>query len=568
MSIVYNQLNVVMSAMCIIMCVILFTQQMIQKEHRKKNKWFILLIVFNTLMLMGDFTQWYFGGRPGKAIHIILDIFTVYIYYFAGGAMMYSAFRWALSLIKGEVKIDKKWFLAGNTLLLLNTIVVATMSLHKGAFITNDNYYSRNDNFLIFLISLLFGNLLTLLTVAVLIRFRKNIVRGNRLTMYVFLSTPAVAMIFQISFPNWCIQNVIISFVLIFAFSFSQAQREIEHQKEIRNATQKENVKLIQLQRYQKSFSDQLINVLTGAIEAKDKYTQGHSGRVARYSREIVRRWGGDEKLQEEIYFIGILHDIGKISIPDEVINKRGKLTDEEYAQIKLHTTAGYQILRLADVIPDLATGARWHHERFDGKGYPNGLKGEEIPLIARIISVADAYDAMTSSRSYRDVLDQKFVRNEIEKGMGTQFDPEFAQIMLDMIDEDVYYEMRQRVESSVRKILVIDKDAENCKLVKEVCNELNHEVVITDNEKDGVAVLNDSEYDICLIDMDTVNNDKITFLKWVRLNAQKTKVITMTADLTLKNIKSAENFGVVDCVSKPINRWVLKRCIIGYLRD
>lgn len=147
----------------------------------------------------------------------------------------------------------------------------------------------------------------------------------------------------------------------------------------------------------------------------------------------------------KDIYFIALLHDVGKIGIPKEIINKPSKLTDEEYDVIKSHPVKGMQILSKITRFPDLTIGAHYHHERYDGKGYPEGLKGEDIPEIARIIAVADAYDAMSSKRSYRDVLPQEIVRNEIENGLGTQFDPRFGKIMLGLIDEDKEYNMREK---------------------------------------------------------------------------------------------------------------------------
>lgn len=192
------------------------------------------------------------------------------------------------------------------------------------------------------------------------------------------------------------------------------------------------------------SLSLHIVQTLAEAIDAKDTYTNGHSGRVAEYSREIARRYGYTKKRQDEIYMIGLLHDVGKIGVPDAVINKPGKLDDEEYELIKKHPVLGDRILSRIREMPKLAIGARWHHERFDGKGYPDGLVGRNILEEARIIAVADAYDAMSSRRSYRGILSQELVRQEIEEGKGTQFDPVFADIMLEMIDEDSDYEMRE----------------------------------------------------------------------------------------------------------------------------
>ena len=184
-----------------------------------------------------------------------------------------------------------------------------------------------------------------------------------------------------------------------------------------------------------------IVQTLAEAIDAKDTYTHGHSSRVAEYAREIAHRAGYSEPVQNEIYIMGLLHDVGKIGVPDAVINKPGRLDDDEFAQIKTHPEKGAKIL---GSLPELVTGARWHHERFDGSGYPDGLKRLDIPEEARIIAVADAYDAMTSNRSYRRGMEQSAVREQIEKGKGTQFDPRFADIMIAMIDEDKTYKMRE----------------------------------------------------------------------------------------------------------------------------
>ncbi|MCR5773961.1 MAG: response regulator [Lachnospiraceae bacterium] len=188
-----------------------------------------------------------------------------------------------------------------------------------------------------------------------------------------------------------------------------------------------------------------IIKALAYAIDAKDKYTNGHSSRVAEYSKEIAARYGYDEKEQNEIYIIGLLHDVGKIGIPDAIINKNALLTDDEYSMIKLHPVIGTQILETITEMPNLSSGARWHHERYDGNGYPDRLAGDDIPEVARIIAVADAYDAMTSHRSYRDTLPQDKVRSEFIRCSGSQFDPKFADIMLKLIDEDPDYRMREK---------------------------------------------------------------------------------------------------------------------------
>ncbi len=217
----------------------------------------------------------------------------------------------------------------------------------------------------------------------------------------------------------------------------------------------KHAIELVRLQHDLKSEVDKMTKDIKGiflhvvgslaeAIDAKDTYTNGHSGRVAYYSMKIAESHGYNDEQLNDIYMMGLLHDVGKIGVPDHIINKPGKLTDEEFAVIKTHPVVGSKILDNIREMPDLSKGARWHHERFDGKGYPDVLSGTDIPEAARIIAVADSYDAMTSRRSYRDPLPQDVVRSEIEKGRGTQFDPVFADIMLKLMDEDTDYQMRE----------------------------------------------------------------------------------------------------------------------------
>ena len=193
-----------------------------------------------------------------------------------------------------------------------------------------------------------------------------------------------------------------------------------------------------------KTLSVEVMEALAHTIDAKDKYTNGHSVRVAKYSRMIAEKMGLSAEMCENIYYMGLLHDIGKIGVPNEIINKPAKLTDEEYDVIKTHPGIGYGILSEIKSRPDLATGALWHHERYDGKGYPEHKAGEDIPLEARIIAVADTYDAMTSNRSYRQYLPQDVVRSEIENNIGTQFEPEAARCMIMIIDEDKEYALHE----------------------------------------------------------------------------------------------------------------------------
>lgn len=190
---------------------------------------------------------------------------------------------------------------------------------------------------------------------------------------------------------------------------------------------------------------EQMVAALADSVDAKDHYTSGHSFRVARYADLIAKEVGLDDQQLEQLYFMAVLHDVGKIGIPDGIINKDGKLTEEEYYIIKQHPVIGGRMLEKIAAIPGLYLCAKYHHERYDGTGYPEGLKGEDIPLEARIVGIADAYDAMSSTRSYRNVMPQEKIREQLVRGKGTQFDPDLLDIMLRLMDADINYDMREK---------------------------------------------------------------------------------------------------------------------------
>jgi putative nucleotidyltransferase with HDIG domain len=174
-----------------------------------------------------------------------------------------------------------------------------------------------------------------------------------------------------------------------------------------------------------------LLHSLTSAVDAKDAYTCGHSERVALLSRHLAQNAGLSEHEVERIYMAGLLHDVGKIGVPEAVLQKTGKLTPEEFDQMKKHPEIGARILHDIKQIKDIIPGVLHHHERYDGKGYPAGLSGEGIPQMGRIICLADCFDAMTSNRTYRKALPLEVALTEIRRCSGTQFDPTLAEAFL-----------------------------------------------------------------------------------------------------------------------------------------
>ena len=293
--------------------------------------------------------------------------------------------------------------------------------------------------------SLVFCYILPLLSLLVLYHEPKMIVyTGVASLMLNLLVVGRRAVLGELTLSNT--KDVEIQFALLFlcffgAFLATSLYDDINRRNE--EYTDRLNAQNEDIQR----MTIQTIMTIANTIDAKDEYTRGHSRRVAEYAAAIAEEMGLSGEEASDIRYIGLLHDIGKIGIPDAVLNKPGKLTDEEYRIMKSHTTIGADILKDINMIEGLDIGAKYHHERFDGKGYPDGISADDIPQIARIISVADAYDAMSSNRIYRRRLDPERVVSELKKGVGVQWDPACVQALLRLIEENRLPEVRPETE-------------------------------------------------------------------------------------------------------------------------
>lgn len=331
------------------------------------------------------------------------------------------------------------------------------------------------------------------------------------------------------------------------------------------NRTDRYMVKLQESRRELEQLNDNIMQILAKTIDAKDKYTRGHSVRVANYSREIARRMGKSEKEQEKIYRAALLHDVGKIRIPDGIINKPGKLTDEEYAFIKLHPVAGYHILKSFSKDQLIATGAKFHHERYDGKGYPNGLVGENSPEHARIIGVADAYDAMASNRSYRSALPQDVIRGELVAGKGTQFDPRIVEIMLAMVDEDKEYRMRQS-DDQQKTILAVDDEAISIELIKNIfASQPFYRLLTVNSGEEALELLKTEQVDLVLLDLEMSGMDGFETFARIR-ECSVIPVVFMTATKELAAMERARKMGVEDYITKPFMPQIMLETVYGAL--
>ena len=247
--------------------------------------------------------------------------------------------------------------------------------------------------------------------------------------------------------PGFIVYMLLLLTMFVIWFTWLVVQRQLNQQQ----------IKL--------NMANETVMAIANAVDAKDVRTHQHSTRVAEYAEMIARemncfKWWNRRKSLSNLRKAAQLHDIGKIGIPDSVLNKVGRLTDEEYAKMKSHVITGAEILKDFTLVENVEDGTRYHHERYDGKGYPEGLKGEEIPLFARIIGVADTFDAMTSNRVYRSSMDTDYVMNEMKRGRGTQFDPQALDAFLRLVEKGVINPDKLYAQRST-EIQTADKEAQ-----------------------------------------------------------------------------------------------------------
>lgn len=419
-------------------CGLLSLFSFIQLSTSKVRKFSLLSMSFcSMILLIADRQAYYFRGNM-TSIGLIMTRVSNFIVFLMTLLVILSFNQYLTDFCEKDFNLSFKRLSFTKHLGYFSIILlIISQFTNLYYYFDEDNLYHRGDGFIFCYI---FPLIILIIQLSVIIqnyhRFRKRIFYP----LVFFTIVPLVASVLQafmygISLTNMSIVGIVI---LLRVFAVIDTNKVVldAHKKEVDYLKEKhESAKVMLLQTSE---------ALAKAIDAKDPYTNGHSTRVADYSVMIAKRVGKSEEECEKIRIIALLHDVGKIGIPNRVINKDSKLDDEEYAMIKQHPSIGKEILSTIKVSPELSIGAYYHHERYDGKGYPEGLKGEEIPEIARLIAVADSYDAMTSKRSYSDVRPQADVREQILKGIGSQFDPKFAWVMINIIDEDSEYKLRQ----------------------------------------------------------------------------------------------------------------------------
>lgn len=321
------------------------------------------------------------------------------------------------------------------------------LSQFTGLYYTFDetNHYVRSQGFIL---SYIFPVMMPILMLIVLIRYRSRLSRKVFIPLALFLVLPLVASVVQIfcyglSLTNMTMVGVVI---IIYIFTLMDTNEKLAevHELEV-NTLRKEKMSM-------KRLFDEASKAFVASVERKDTFLQGHSSRIADIARKLAEQQGKSEDECDKVYYSALLHDIGKILLPDSLIGKTKELSDSEYKLVKNTPVFSSEILSSITEYPYLSQSARYCYERYDGTGYPDGLSGEDIPEISRIVAVARAYDAMTSKRRYREPLPVQVVREELLKGAGTQFDPKYAELMVQLMDSE-------KTDSLSEKETVIDKE-------------------------------------------------------------------------------------------------------------
>ena len=438
-----HQLNIMlyMSGICSILVVLTLMTKTLSNRRRRI---LALLEASAMLLLIADRYAYIYRGDPSLLGFWMVRI-SNFLVYFLILYITHSITLYLFDLFRNEGRlrtIPKRLYLC--EILFAAGVVLLVISQFTGLYYTFDaqNTYQRARwNIVCYIVPIA----ITLVHVTLELQYRKSLGRVIAFSLILNSVIPLIASIIQLFAYGLSLTNMSLvgMAILLYLFVLIDLNETVERAKN-------QEIEFYKKEREQEhDMFEQTAEALASAIDAKDPYTNGHSRRVAEYSLKIAKSVGKPEEECERVYFAALLHDVGKIGVPSSIINKKGRLTNEEFEQIKRHPILGGQILSTIKQSPWLSIGARYHHERYGGRGYPEGLKGEEIPEIARIIAVADAYDAMTSNRSYRNAIPQHIVREEIVKGMGTQFDPEFGKAMIHMIDVDTEYRMQEIISGA-----------------------------------------------------------------------------------------------------------------------
>ncbi len=423
---------------CSAVCVFTLMAESIEKKRRIH----ILFLELSTVaLLFFDRLAYIYSGDTSRLGFVMVRLSNYIVFSFTLLVVI------ALNLYIDDIlHTDGKLKKTPVRIVLVNVIgivgvLLVTISQFTGLYYYFDdmNRYHRGPGFLICYILPMLGSLIQ---ITILIQYRKRLSKRALISMVAFIVIPVFASVLQIFAYGLSLTNMSLATIAVFVYVMTLR----DYNEVLKKAERTELDYWKDEQKSMQRLFEQTVSAFVTAIDSKDPYTEGHSVRVATTARRIAEIVGKSEKECDEVYYAGLLHDVGKIGISDQILQHDGHLTPEQYETWKHKSDIGYELLTQISEYPYLRDAAHYVHERYNGSGYPEGLKGEEIPEIARIIAVADYYDAVSSPKRYRSAYPKTVIREEYIKGAGTLFDPRFAAVMVEIMDKEETTEESGRV--------------------------------------------------------------------------------------------------------------------------
>ena len=429
-----HQLNFMqaLSGICCIMICLLF----VTKALSRRRRWILIAMELASALLVSfDRLAYIYSGDISRTGYIMVRVSNFIVFFMTSGVVLVFNL-YVTDIIKNECEEnDIPVRLKVVQIMAMMGMLLIVISQFTGLTFDETNTYQRAPLFLLCYINPVAGPVIQL---TVIRQYKSKIRHYIYTSLILFIVVPVIAAIIQVFAYGLSLVNIAIVVVAVFMYIYAY----LDLNETIERAHKLELEGLRERRKNSRKIFDQTSTVFVNAIDARNPDTRGHSLRVAGYAKQLAEAAGKDEDECDRIYYTALMHDVGKLGVPESILNKHGELTEEEEEVLKQQPEMGNHILSGITELPYLVNGARYHMERYDGSGYPDRLKGEQIPEVARIIAVAESYDSLTCKTTVRDPLPQMIVREEFIKGSGSKYDPRYASIMLRLIDEDKGYQM------------------------------------------------------------------------------------------------------------------------------
>ena len=439
--IVAHQLNIMLGlcGSCAI-CAVFVT---ISHTFTPRKKRALLLLELSAMgLLMFDQISEIYNGDPSELAFWAVRISNFLIYFFTVGIVFFfNLYLAAVIKDADDILVAPRRLQITNVICFIGAGLVV-ISQFTGLYYTFDasNTYQRAPGFLLCYVVPI---LVPVIQLTYILRSYWKLSKGVRLSLILFPLVPLIAGILQMLFYGILLTDISLAVmsIVLYVFSIRDVNATVEETK------RKELEILKQEEGEIAHLFDQIITAFVSAVDAKDKNRKGHAARVAVYARKLAQVAGKSKDECDVAYLSALLHDVGKIAIPDQILRKKDKLTQKEKEVFNRHVIKGRDILAGIREFPYLKDAAGYHHEWYDGTGFPGEFAGDDIPELARLVAVVDSYDDMSSIREDRDPLPQQVIREEIVKGSGKHFDPFYAKAMISLIDSDKDYQLREHHE-------------------------------------------------------------------------------------------------------------------------